>query len=465
MLIRRRLLFLTILLLICEAVAWLADWQLGFRRALLSALDRQRIEIEPIAADDAPADGRGETLVLRAERSLPAPGEPYILGGREIPNARPVIDEIVVSPNDVVTDDRRRIFVVGGSAAYGYPYDYPQTFSAILDERLADDGYDVLNAAQVGVSSGELVQVVDRIVEFYAPDTLILMTGNNEWIHWQPAEPSPVGDATADLLRALACSRAVAAVEYLALKARFQRERTLQDRQLQQAESRFPFLPHAQLTGHAYASLHPAEPDSFDSAHWSTSKQEFLAVFEQNLEAMVRKAESKRVRVILLTVPFNFRLSPAWKHPQPLAFRTETAASVRALTSEALQLVRYGQYVEALQELDTAVALDPHPPLLHYLRATCLEALGRPLDAEAAFAQCRENMIGNLGSRLSINERIREVAIRNNAVLVDVQAIFQQHLHAADRCCNDGLVEDDCHPTPAGHRLIAEALGEHFPGQ
>jgi lysophospholipase L1-like esterase len=67
-------------------------------------------------------------------------------------------------------------------------------------------------------------------------------------------------------------------------------------------------------------------------------------------------------------------------------------------------------------------------------------------------------MIGNLGSRLSTNRIIREVSKDADVPLIDVQALFQQYGASRQRFYNRDLIHDDCHPTPLGHQLIAEAL-------
>ena len=67
-------------------------------------------------------------------------------------------------------------------------------------------------------------------------------------------------------------------------------------------------------------------------------------------------------------------------------------------------------------------------------------------------------MMGNLGSRLSINRIITEVARKSDTPLIDVQAVFQQYGALRERYYNVDLIHDDCHPTPLGHQLIAESL-------
>ena len=51
-----------------------------------------------------------------------------------------------------------------------------------------------------------------------------------------------------------------------------------------------------------------------------------------------------------------------------------------------------------------------------------------------------------------------ELIIPPGVPVIDVQALFQQYGARWQRHYNVDLIHDDCHPTPLGHQLIAEAL-------
>ena len=90
--------------------------------------------------------------------------------------------------------------------------------------------------------------------------------------------------------------------------------------------------------------------------------------------------------------------------------------------------------------------------------------LGDPPAAEAAYAQCREHMIGNLGASLSINRSIEKVAESTGVTLIHVQRQFERYSHERERWFNEGLIHDDCHPSPEGHRVIAAAVEKVLAG-
>ena len=318
------------------------------------------------------------------------------------------------------------------------------SFAAHLEQSLSARGYRVLNAGEPGWSSGMLVPAARRIVDYFKPQILILWMGNNEWINWLPTERTP-NPWVLSMFRSLAGSRAVAYAEYLLLRWLVNR-----------AHSRLSeFDEDYELTGFDHAIKHPLSQQISD---WADVKQTFLANFETNLLRIIQYAKAKEVRVVLMTVPFSYRLSPAWKHPQPLAFAPANRPFVESTVKEWLAAYRSKDYALALEKLEPALAREPSAALLHYLKAATLEAQGKPAAAEASYALCREKDGGIPGSMLSINQTIRKVAASTSTELVDLQIVFDQYQHGVNRYFNEDLILDDCHPTPLGHRLIAQCL-------
>jgi hypothetical protein len=443
---------LVVLAAVSEGIARIVDVRTDFRGTLLAAyrsmetsgdpVRASRLELPPVpaVAVRAPVKDEGEPV-------------PYVIGGRRIEGARPSVYHRPILPTDLDRDSRRPVFVVGESAGFGFPYAYAQGFSALLNESLRPKGITVLNASQVGATSADLLPIVHRIIDGFHPVALVLDIGNNEWIQWLPPQAVPISSGRIRLLRSLAASRALAALEYASLQRRISADRDAAERGTGSG-----FRAHAEIAGHAEALRHPADDTGFDASSWPETKRAFLDVLEANLEDMVRSAQGRGIQVILLTLPFNHKLSPAWKHPQPESFDPAHRGEVRSAIRTAAGLLEGGKFPQSLAEIDRALTLDPLPPILHYLRGETLEGLGRSAEAETAYARCRENMIGNLGSRLSVNERIRKVASSTQARLVDVEQLFDEYEHARGHWFNADLIHDDCHPTPLGHRLIADAL-------
>lgn len=226
-----------------------ADRQYRVMQALVG-MERRQL---PVAVrTDLPWPGRSLRVRVPCPGADPPP--PYVVGGRRIEGADPsrVCQDFL--PPDFPRGPWRFVFVVGGSAALGYPYPFEAGFSAGLDERLAPLGIRVLNASQLGWSSGELVPVAQRIAAEYRPHALVLFLGNNEWIHWSTGEQPWVGRRVLRAYRRLARSRLLAA----ALHARLQRQAA---RQEVGRRGETGFRIHTELAGYEYALAHPLQHD------------------------------------------------------------------------------------------------------------------------------------------------------------------------------------------------------------
>jgi lysophospholipase L1-like esterase len=429
-----------------EYAARVHDGNTHFRFQLLKALEMLHTVSTPQAAcPDEVLNWPKGFLLVRDAQDNPPPAEPFVVGGKIIAGAQPNPNQRAIHANQL--QGEKLILILGESAAFGYPLGYGDSFGALMEAELQPAGYKVLNAAEPGCASATLVPIAHRIVDEFKPQALILYMGNNEWIHWGPKSETP----NAWVFRVatfLAHSRVLAYGEYLVAR-----------RMAMRAHSPAAFAEQHELTGFEYALEHPmAGP----LPEWEETKRSFLANFEANLLDIINHAKANQVRVILATVPFSYRLSPAWMHPQPLATSEANHQFVQQNLQQAAAAYRKKAYPQALEILDRALAREPSIPVLHYLRAAALEAAGKPAEAEAAYASCRENMVGHLGSPLSINQTIRKLAAETKTELVDLQALFDEQEHGAGHHFNDDLIMDDCHPTPLGHRLIASALTPLF---
>jgi len=434
-----------------EGAAWIADARWHFREKLLDAYGLMVVENQPIRVPEDLPWPEG-TVAVRSATGRRRTHESYTIAGRVIPDADPSTDVEWLRPQGTVRPSEKRIFVLGGSSAFGFPYRYDDTFAGILGRRLGEHGYRVLNASRVGTTSAGLVPVSSRIINRYDPKFLVIFTGNNEWIHWAPENQPRIDRTRLRLLQVLAYSRALAWMEYRLLRRLVERSA--------KPDAPEDFAMHKEISGHSYALRYPMGDDIFDPRRWLVNRQRYLDSFEANLSRMVRDAQDRHVQVVLLTVPFNYKLSPAWKHPQPESFGPKNTESVRRAIRAADRLLKDGKPEEALPLVVETLAQDPLSPMLNYLHGECLETMGRPLEAEAAYARCRENMVGNLGGVLSVNEVIARVAGKTGAELLDVRRLFDEYGHARGSYFNENVVHDDCHPTPLGHQLIADALLE-----
>jgi tetratricopeptide (TPR) repeat protein len=77
-----------------------------------------------------------------------------------------------------------RIFIVGGSAAFAWPYTEEYGFSGYLRralDRKAPGKFEVINAAGMSFGSHRVLDVLKDVVQF-DPDLIIVYSGNNEYV-------------------------------------------------------------------------------------------------------------------------------------------------------------------------------------------------------------------------------------------------------------------------------------------
>ena len=335
--------------------------------------------------------------------------------------------------------EEKRVFVVGGSAAWGAGVEYPQTFAGRLDVALGP-GVEVINAAENGMQSHMVARVAARIATCFQPDAVVVLTGNNEWMAWRYRHHvSALESLHYRAQRVSAAYRLLASWQ----------------RQLQPVSQRRTIAlgrdPNFDADAGCGLNAPFGDPAGYDPATWKRDRGEYLASFRHNVEQLLEFAKVAKVPVVFVTTPYRRRLCPQYFAQQPVGNR----AARRALRS-ALEKTDAGDYAGALAELQIAEHAAPNSPLPPYVRGQALAALERQKEAAAAFAESREKMCSNLAAPERINAVIRDAAKTGGAMIVDADAAFTAA--AGDPLAADELFHDFCHPTDAGHAVIAEAL-------
>lgn len=166
----------------------------------------------------------------------------------------------------------------------------------------------------------------------------------------------------------------------------------------------------------------PARPDpggAPDRAGIERLKALAVTHHRENLEALLRSAEAAGAQVILLPTATNFRFA----HLSPHADRGPGDAE------------------------DLAARL---------AHADTLARAGDPDGARAAWQGAIDVGAWPRETTSAIDATTRELAAAHGCAVLDVAALFAAR--SPDGLTVSGLFWDDLHPTPAGHRVIGEAL-------
>ena len=326
----------------------------------------------------------------------------------------------------------RRIFCLGGSSSYGFPWDAEVAFTAFVDDALAASHpelqIEVVNASGISYAMHRLNIIADELLA-YEPDVFIIYSGHNEFI--EPAFFEALkrrSTVRTHLEYMLAHSRVHSAVRSV---VNILKNEKPDDRQQFGADVR---RDHSRIFS-------------------SKEKEAIVAEFRWRLERLVRRAQQAGAKVVLSTVPCNLR---GWSPAKSTMGRTMTANEQRKWTDAVAvgkrQLV-LGNLQSAFESLHQAASSTPKHAEVQFLLGQTLDKLGRWDEARQAYQQACD-MDASPTRRVSgINEAIREVAHQNNVLLVDVDQIFEQQ--SEHGLVGYNLIEDYVHPSRAGHQLIA----------
>lgn len=301
---------------------------------------------------------------------------------------------------------RRRVFVLGGSAAYGDPkpeYGFSRVLDVLLRESTSNNGYEVINAAMTAINSHVVLSIARDCAALSAPgDVWVLYMGNNEVV-------GPYGPGTVFGMKSppslfiktqigLKTMRLGQCVDALNQRLR-QGSGTL---------SRWKGL--GMFTDNQIRQDDP-------------QMNRVYSHFQGNLEEIITLGTQTGVKVILCTVAVNL------KDCAPFAslFRPDLNEAQKTQWSRC---VSTGAALEAVEDVQGAADLyrqaaqldSGHAESLFRL-ANCKWLLGDTKRAQELFTLARDADVLRFRVDSRINQIIREVGIKHRCLL-DTEAIL-----------------------------------------
>jgi lysophospholipase L1-like esterase len=302
-------------------------------------------------------------------------------------------------------DNGFRVFVFGGSTEAGTPYGYDFSFAEFLRQLLAsalpDRSVEVVNCAAAGYASRRLLYLAEEVAA-YEPDLFIVSTGHNELIEQRLyahlfGYPVWVFELQQYLRRIHLYVLLIDVIE------------TLRGADPQQVDGEKLYVP---LVG-PLASKYWRDKER-DPAH---QRRLALAMFETNLEQIVRTAERSDASVLFLTQSKNYADWPVVGDPQdPIAAR----------------------------------AID------HHQRAEKFRSEGKLNQAREQYRLAQNTFNANFGTTPARNELVVELAERNRELVLDIESVFEAN--SPHGLVGFNLFVDFLHPNLAGHQLLARSV-------
>lgn len=326
-----------------------------------------------------------------------------------------------------------RIFLVGESAAKGYPQPRNLAASAFLQKMLSDAWPDrtveVINLGTTAVASFPVLGMMTEALA-YEPDLIIVHTGHNEFFGAYGVSSVSRGGASVARLKATRFIRSLALV---------------------QALSRWTTSPDA-LKGKTLMEIMAAESYIAPDAPIRGAAANNLGA---NISAMIHRCQQRNVPVLVCTMPSNERDLHPVGADRFTGVPGELQQRCKALLAQAEALLPTNP-AAALPPLTEALALNPMDAHTHYLSGQAFLALAQTNEAQRAFAAARDRDSMPWRATSLQQSAIRAATARSGGTLCDLETVFRNA--SPGGCIGWELMDDHVHPTLRGQALMAEAI-------
>jgi tetratricopeptide (TPR) repeat protein len=348
-------------------------------------------------------------------------------------------------------DNGFRIFVLGGSSAWGFPWGAEVAFTKVLGDALQSSWperrVEAVNAAAMSYGSNRM-RVLAHEVAGYEPDAVILFEGHNEFV--ENRFYTEVVDRRESL------DRINGVLDHWRLYSLLFR---FAERLRRGGSNANPGLD-SKTTGELIG-LDVAREDA--TGKGEEEKRLVRVRFEENLRAIVDLLNVRGRVVVLCTVPSNVR---DWAPNQSL-FEPGLNQASRKAVLDALDrsnhLLGSGDAAGAAGVLEEAARTSPGYAETHFRLGHAYEVLSRWADARAAYMRARDLDAQPARVLSAFNDTIRRVAAERGAMLVDVERFFEGE--SPHGLVGFNLIEDYVHPKPIGHWIIARELWKTLNGR
>ena len=256
------------------------------------------------------------------------------------------------------SDDRLRVFVLGGSAAMGFPHKnhgVDRLLATQLRALFPNRDVEVVNTAMTSVNSHVVYQVAQTLPSESA-DVAVILMGNNEVVG-----PYGPGTFNQNFLSSLSAIRALQALKRTRLWQ-------LLDSSLAEVQSSDAKADLEWQGMQMFVDNGVAEDDPRMSAVYEH--------FEGNLRDIVDTLNAKGMHVVLSTVPVNLRQSAPFLSIGRDDLSASDEANLTALRERAEAQALNGRWREAQDLWQQAISLDAGHADSHFQLATSLEKLG-----------------------------------------------------------------------------------------
>ncbi len=330
-----------------------------------------------------------------------------------------------------------RIFILGGSAALGWPGGPNTSYSGYMQRALDDvapDRFEIINVAAMSYGSHRVLDLLRDVVH-YEPDVIVVWSGNNEYIEHNSFSAFARTEEMAQVQRVLRNS-----MVYRTIRVGLQKT-----------------LPAVFAVHRGQDITDPRAQSQVRRGMLGRSKKtdsEVLKNFSNNLQHMARLINDSGATGVLCTVPINLSEWRCSDAPAGIANQGQLASWKKLLT-EATNLLDQRRFSDAAERLEELLLLTPDYASGHYLLGYCRQRLGHISQALESFERACDLDPRPTRANRSLQEGIRSTAHANGLKLVDLKKNF---IDRSSRLSGLDLFLDYVHPNDNGHRFAASQL-------
>jgi tetratricopeptide (TPR) repeat protein len=333
-------------------------------------------------------------------------------------------------------DGTVRIFVMGGSAAQGFPepaFSIARFLDVMLSDRYPDVEFEVVNAGITAINSHVVLPIADSCAGM-DPDLFVVYLGNNEVV-------GPFGAGT--VFNPAARSRTLIRTG-LAF-------RTTRLGQLLKS-----ILPSAGKT-QAWQGMEMFLDQKVRAG--DETLQRTYRHFRANLRDICGKGTGAGAAVVLSTVAVNLADCPPFASLHRPDLTPAELTRWEKAYERAARLEQQGQWAAAVEAYTQAKAIDADYAELHFGLGRCHRERDRLEDARRCFGRARDLDVLRFRADSRINTIIREVAAdRASEGVILADAARQIDEHAPDGIPGSELFYEHVHLRFAGAYRVARGL-------
>ena len=336
-----------------------------------------------------------------------------------------------------------RIFVVGSSAAAGFPepaYGFSRILEVILKAKYPERHFEIINTATTAINSNVDLSIVEEAAG-HQPDLFIFYDGHNEVLG--PFGPGTIFVPYSDSLAVIRSTIFIKSTRIGQL---------LDNLRLRLMSEKFP----AQWRGMEMVAKNQLRRDDPRLLRVNSH-------FRSNLIDICRTANRTGAKVILATLGTNLRDAAPFASLHRAGLSSEQLSQWKRLYQQGVDAESGGKYSAAIHSYQEATAIDDQFADLQFRLARSYESLQDYSSANDHYLQARDDDALRFRADSKINAIIRGVAAAehaNGVSLVDMEKLVRES--ASPRAAGVELFYDHVHLNFAGNYLLANKISEEI---